>query len=227
MIVVDTSVWIDWFNGKPTPECERLDSVLGRTRVVTGDLILAELLQGFRPGRTLDQAEKLLKSLDYRDLVGREVAQRLGRGTCARIQRFVGRERAVTGGGRRCVTHEQHPAVGDSHRRTSSRILVLGGSRRRRQCPGSRVVARRPAFQGAMLPVTCREDRRDGSGGRRALPMTVAGPPRIRTAFLGHRRLYAVAATLAAAELPTSRFPTTSAARHRAAPCSTVQGGTV
>ncbi len=74
MILVDTSVWIDWFNGTPTPQTDRLDALLGRVRVVTGDLILCELLQGFRPGHALEEGEKLLKSLEYRDLAGRDVA---------------------------------------------------------------------------------------------------------------------------------------------------------
>jgi len=48
MIVVDTSVWVDYFNGRPTPAADRLDSLLSREPLVIGDLILAEVLQGFR-----------------------------------------------------------------------------------------------------------------------------------------------------------------------------------
>lgn len=74
MIVVDTSVWVDWFRGVDTAQSTRLDELLGRERIVTGDLILAELLQGFRAGSALDEGETLLKSLEYRDMVGYEVA---------------------------------------------------------------------------------------------------------------------------------------------------------
>ncbi|MFN9630502.1 MAG: VapC toxin family PIN domain ribonuclease, partial [Cyanobacteriota bacterium] len=48
MIVVDSSVWIDFFNGVSTPEVERLDGLLGVTPVAIGDLILVEVVQGFR-----------------------------------------------------------------------------------------------------------------------------------------------------------------------------------
>ena len=48
MIVVDSSVWIDFFNGGDTPEVERLDRLLGVTPLVVGDLILVEVVQGFR-----------------------------------------------------------------------------------------------------------------------------------------------------------------------------------
>lgn len=74
MIVVDTSVWIDWFNGTPTPEADTLDGLLGRTRIVIGDLILVELLQGFQPGPAFDDCQRLLEGLEYRDMVGRETA---------------------------------------------------------------------------------------------------------------------------------------------------------
>ena len=48
MIVVDSSVWIDYFNGAETRETGLLDGLLGIEPVVIGDLILAEVLQGFR-----------------------------------------------------------------------------------------------------------------------------------------------------------------------------------
>jgi predicted nucleic acid-binding protein len=46
--VVDSSVWIDFFNGTDTKHTVLLDRLLGREHIVVGDLILAELLQGFR-----------------------------------------------------------------------------------------------------------------------------------------------------------------------------------
>jgi predicted nucleic acid-binding protein len=48
MILVDSSVWIDYFNGAATIECDVLDALLGRELVLIGDLILTEVLQGFR-----------------------------------------------------------------------------------------------------------------------------------------------------------------------------------
>ena len=74
MILVDSSVWIDYFRGGRTPEAERLDSLLGAEPVVTGDLILTEVLQGFVSDRDFDQARKLMMSLVFVDIGGRDVA---------------------------------------------------------------------------------------------------------------------------------------------------------
>lgn len=48
MILVDSSVWIDYFRGNPTVHAEKLDSLLGKEPLAIGDLILTEVLQGFR-----------------------------------------------------------------------------------------------------------------------------------------------------------------------------------
>ena len=48
MALVDSSVWIDYFNGAITPQINHLDRMLGVEEIVIGDLILAEVLQGFR-----------------------------------------------------------------------------------------------------------------------------------------------------------------------------------
>jgi predicted nucleic acid-binding protein len=74
MILVDSSVWIDYFRGTTTPQAGMLDSLLGSEPVATGDLILAEVLQGFRADRDFNQARKLLTSLNVIDLGGREIA---------------------------------------------------------------------------------------------------------------------------------------------------------
>ncbi len=47
MILVDSSVWIDYFRGTATPQAEKLDMLLGTKPIATGDLILTEVLQGF------------------------------------------------------------------------------------------------------------------------------------------------------------------------------------
>ena len=75
MIVVDSSVWISYFSSSAqTPQTRVLDDLLGRERVVVGDLILAEVLQGFRSDRDDRDAKSLLASLDYRSMIGREIA---------------------------------------------------------------------------------------------------------------------------------------------------------
>jgi predicted nucleic acid-binding protein len=74
VILVDSSVWIDYFRGSSTPETEKLDSLLGTEPVATGDLILTEVLQGFVADRDFNQARKLMMSLVVVDIGGREVA---------------------------------------------------------------------------------------------------------------------------------------------------------
>ena len=74
MILVDSSVWIDFFRGTRTPEAERLDVLLGTTRIAVGDLILAEVLQGVRGEREFQQVRKTLDSFEQVDLVGRDIA---------------------------------------------------------------------------------------------------------------------------------------------------------
>ena len=60
MILVDSSVWIGYFNGKITPQTDWLDSTLGREIIIVGDLILAEVLQGFKSDRDFNKAKELL-----------------------------------------------------------------------------------------------------------------------------------------------------------------------
>jgi len=63
VIVVDSSVWIDFFNGVSSPEVERLDGLLGVTPLAIGDLILVEVMQGFRNERDVATARQLFRSL--------------------------------------------------------------------------------------------------------------------------------------------------------------------
>lgn len=74
MILVDSSVWIDYFRGTPTPEAEKLDLLLGNEPIATGDLILTEVLQGFVSDRDFNQVKKLLTSLLIVDLAGQDMA---------------------------------------------------------------------------------------------------------------------------------------------------------
>lgn len=63
MIFVDSSVWIDYFNGSNTDETNKLDSILGTSPVCIGDIILTEVLQGFRNDKDFETASELLRSL--------------------------------------------------------------------------------------------------------------------------------------------------------------------
>ncbi|MDT4762522.1 PIN domain nuclease [Sphaerochaeta sp. PS] len=74
MIVADTSVWIDYVNGIFTPQTDILDRELEQDRVVAGDLIIVEFLQGFRDNKQYQAAKHLMDSLEYHDFVGKEMA---------------------------------------------------------------------------------------------------------------------------------------------------------
>jgi predicted nucleic acid-binding protein len=74
VIVVDFSVWVDFFNGTTTPKVERLDALLGVTPVAIGDLILVGVLQGFRHDRDVATVRQLFRSLPVIEMLGRSDA---------------------------------------------------------------------------------------------------------------------------------------------------------
>jgi len=74
LILVDSSVWIDYFRGAITPQTEKLDSLLTSEPLAIGDLILTEVLQGFDSEKDFNQARKLLTSLTVVELAGKEIA---------------------------------------------------------------------------------------------------------------------------------------------------------
>ena len=74
MILVDASVWIDYFNGLSTWQTDLLDNYLSHTPIIMGDLILAQVLQGFKSDRDYESARDLLGALPFRRIGGYEVA---------------------------------------------------------------------------------------------------------------------------------------------------------
>ena len=74
MILVDSSVWIDYFSGNGSPETDFLDGVLGVSAIAVGDLILTEVLQGFRNDKDYKTAKRLLKELTTFELLGIKMA---------------------------------------------------------------------------------------------------------------------------------------------------------
>lgn len=74
MILVDSSVWIDYFRAADTPEVALLDSLLGRSRIAVGDLIAAEVLQGIQDEREFKQVRTTLDAFDHVDLAGYDLA---------------------------------------------------------------------------------------------------------------------------------------------------------
>jgi predicted nucleic acid-binding protein len=74
LILVDSSVWIDYFKGTVTAQTEKLDRLLGHQPLAIGDLILTEVLQGFAADRDFNEARKMLTSLMVVELGGQEIA---------------------------------------------------------------------------------------------------------------------------------------------------------
>jgi predicted nucleic acid-binding protein len=74
MIFVDSSVWIDYFNGRNTTKTDWLDSAIGNDQIIVGDLILAEVLQGFQSDNDFRTARKLLLTFPFIEMVGQELA---------------------------------------------------------------------------------------------------------------------------------------------------------
>ena len=74
MIFLDSTVLIDYFNGKNNWQVDVLDSILGRELVVIGDYVLTEVLQGFRSDKEYQKAKTILLSFPCFDIGGKEMA---------------------------------------------------------------------------------------------------------------------------------------------------------
>jgi predicted nucleic acid-binding protein len=74
MIVVDSSVWTDYFIGVKNKQTNKLDDTLGLKPVAIGDLILTEVLQGFRHDKNYKVARKLFEDVTIFDMLGKEMA---------------------------------------------------------------------------------------------------------------------------------------------------------
>jgi predicted nucleic acid-binding protein len=71
---VDSSVWIDYFNGKPSWQTDFLDKKLSNEPLAIGDLILVEVLQGFRSDTDYNIAKSFLGTLVFHQMGGYEIA---------------------------------------------------------------------------------------------------------------------------------------------------------
>jgi predicted nucleic acid-binding protein len=74
MWIVDSSVWIDYFGGTVTPQTDRLDAALGREAIGLGDIILCEVLQGYRSQRDFEAARQALLAFPIYTIGGIEIA---------------------------------------------------------------------------------------------------------------------------------------------------------
>ena len=74
MILVDSSVWIDYFNGNPTWQTDLLDYYLSNVPIIMGDLILTEVLQGFKSDNDFQTAKSFLSVLPFHQMDGYNIA---------------------------------------------------------------------------------------------------------------------------------------------------------
>lgn len=74
MIVVDSSVWIDFLNGRNAPHVRRLRALLGMEEIVVGDLMLCEVLQGLDSERAAREVEALLRRFEIVSMAGDAIA---------------------------------------------------------------------------------------------------------------------------------------------------------
>ncbi len=74
MILVDTSVWVDYFNGIINQKTNKLDLILSNNVVITGDIILTEILQGFRNDKDYQTAKNYLDSLYYYQFIDKSMS---------------------------------------------------------------------------------------------------------------------------------------------------------
>ncbi len=90
MILVDTSVWINYLNGANTRECEILDHALEDGIAAIGDIIYLEILQGFRHDKDYKNAKRELSQLDIFELFGQHMVEK-----CANNYRTL-RKKGIT-----------------------------------------------------------------------------------------------------------------------------------
>ena len=97
MVLVDTTVWADWFNGRETPEVRRLEQALDQEDVGLTPLVLTEVLQGFRTEQGFERARALLTRLP---ILALDVQ---GHVEAARLYRFLRRKGVTVRGTVDCV----------------------------------------------------------------------------------------------------------------------------
>lgn len=74
MLVIDSTVWVDYFNGVVDAQTDYLDHIVDKTPILVGDLILAEVLQGFRDDADFEKARRALGKYMQMEMVNPELA---------------------------------------------------------------------------------------------------------------------------------------------------------
>jgi len=79
MLLVDSTVWVDYFNGRVTPQTDYLDDALVSEPILVGDLILTEVLQGFRQDTDFELARLRLEKFVQASLISPTIAVQAAR----------------------------------------------------------------------------------------------------------------------------------------------------
>jgi predicted nucleic acid-binding protein len=74
VIVVDSSVWIDFLRGRDSRHVRRLLESFGTEEIIVGDLMLCEILQGLESERTASEVESLLRNFEIASMAGEAIA---------------------------------------------------------------------------------------------------------------------------------------------------------
>ena len=74
MIVVDSSVWIDFLKGRNSQQVQRLFALFGNEEIILGDLMLCEILQGLESERAASEVETLLRNFEIVPMAGEAIA---------------------------------------------------------------------------------------------------------------------------------------------------------
>jgi predicted nucleic acid-binding protein len=126
VIVVDSSIWIDFLKGRSLPHVARLRALLGTSEIIVGDLMLCEVLQGLEDERAAREVESLLRRFQIAPMAGDTIAV-----NAARNFRFL-RGRGITVRktidlliGTWCIEHRRPLLHNDSDFRPMARHLGL------------------------------------------------------------------------------------------------------
>jgi predicted nucleic acid-binding protein len=90
VILVDTSVWIDYLNGVASPQTDLLDSAIIEGTVALGDIIFLEILQGIKNDKEFEKTKRSLSTLEQHQLLGTDLVSK-----CAENFRFL-RKKGLT-----------------------------------------------------------------------------------------------------------------------------------
>ncbi|KRR27511.1 type II toxin-antitoxin system VapC family toxin [Bradyrhizobium retamae] len=132
MIVVDSSVWIDFLNGRNAPHVRRLRALLGTEEIVVGDLMLCEVLQGLDSERAAREVEALLRRFEIVPMAGDVIATAAARNFRSLRRRGITVRKTIDLLiGTWCIENRRSLLHNDSDFRPMARYLGLSRCQRR------------------------------------------------------------------------------------------------